>query len=557
MQTNRICPECRRPLADDAPQGLCPQCLVKAGLGSGANVGAQTESGQPHFVAPRPEELTGRFPQLEIISFVGQGGMGAVYKARQKQLDRIVALKILPPGIGEDPQFAQRFAREAKALAKLDHPGIVTIHDFGQADGLFFFVMEFVDGVNLRQLLQSRRISPREALAIVPQICDALQYAHDKGIVHRDIKPENILLDRRGRVKVADFGLAKLVGCGNELASESREATPSAALTEAGKIIGTPNYIAPEQMAHPGEVDHRTDIYSLGVVFYEMLTGELPLGKFVAPSQKVLIDVRLDEVVLKALENEPDRRYQRASDVKAEVDTLAATRPQSASNSPDNKPASASEADLQNPKSCNYKGPEVERNIILPIKAVLLMILLLRAGVLLDQAAALELSPQKAGFVFWVYVAINSITAAVLLASRRLPPRLVQCSILITCLVDNCCLAVLTVFTGGWASPLYWLFIGMIVRGAAVESRTSVQLFINLAASAAYLGAGYLDTVIFRLTSPTDQRVIELYATDSSEQWLARFLLLILITVCCWSLRTLLRRSHTRSDRRLNGAFGH
>ena len=138
--------------------------------------------------------------------------MGAVYKARQKELDRIVALKILPPGIGDDAAFAGRFAREAKALAKLNHPGIVTLYEFGQTNGLFFFLMEFVDGVNLRQLLHAGRIAPREALAIVPQICDALQYAHDQGIVHRDIKPENILLDRRGRVKVADFGLAKIVG---------------------------------------------------------------------------------------------------------------------------------------------------------------------------------------------------------------------------------------------------------------------------------------------------------------------------------------------------------
>ena len=138
--------------------------------------------------------------------------MGAVYKARQRELDRVVALKILPPGIGQDPAFAERFTREAKALAKLNHPGIVTLYEFGKADGLFFFLMEFVDGVTLRQLLEGERISAREALAIVPQICDALQYAHDQGIVHRDIKPENILLDRQGRVKVADFGLAKLVG---------------------------------------------------------------------------------------------------------------------------------------------------------------------------------------------------------------------------------------------------------------------------------------------------------------------------------------------------------
>ncbi len=151
------------------------------------------------------------FPQFEILELIGKGGMGAVYKVRQKELDRIVALKILPPAIGQAPEFANRFAREAKALAKLNHPGIVTLHEFGQQDGLYFILMEFVDGVNLAQLMKTGRISPREALAIVPQICDALQFAHDHGIVHRDIKPENILLDRLGRVKVADFGIAKVV----------------------------------------------------------------------------------------------------------------------------------------------------------------------------------------------------------------------------------------------------------------------------------------------------------------------------------------------------------
>ncbi len=167
------------------------------------------------FVPPKPEELASHFPQLEILELLGRGGMGAVYKARQKQLDRLVALKILPPGVSHDPAFAERFAREAKALAKLNHPNIVTSTNSGRRDGLFLlFLMEFVDGVNLRQLLNAGRIAPREALAIVPQICDALQYAHDQGIVHRDIKPENILLDRRGRVKMADFGLAKIVAGG-------------------------------------------------------------------------------------------------------------------------------------------------------------------------------------------------------------------------------------------------------------------------------------------------------------------------------------------------------
>jgi uncharacterized protein (TIGR03067 family) len=176
--------------------------------------------------------------------------------------------------------------------------------------------MEFVDGVNLRHLLQERRLKPGEALQIVPQICEALQYAHEQGVVHRDIKPENILVDKQGHVKIADFGLAKLLG---PKAADS-------ALTGSQQIMGTPHYMAPEQMERPLAVDHRADIYSLGVVFYEMLTGELPLGQFAPPSQKVQVGVRLDEVVLRALAREPERRYQHASDVKAEVESIASER---------------------------------------------------------------------------------------------------------------------------------------------------------------------------------------------------------------------------------------
>jgi predicted Ser/Thr protein kinase len=297
----RQCPGCGVSVPADAPKGLCPQCLLKGAFGTGPYAGP---------TAPTVEELETHFPQLEIIELIGQGGMGAVYKARQPALDRLVAVKVLPREAGADPTFAERFSREARALARLSHSHIVAVHDVGRAGDYYYFVMEYVDGANLREVLRDGKLTPEQALRIVPQICDALQYAHEEGVVHRDIKPENILLDRKGRVKIADFGLAKLLG----------RDTGDFTLTGSRQVMGTLYYMAPEQVERPLEVDHRADIYSLGVVFYEMLTGQLPVGRFPMPSQKAGTDAFLDEVVLHALEREPDRRYQHASDVKTDVE---------------------------------------------------------------------------------------------------------------------------------------------------------------------------------------------------------------------------------------------
>jgi hypothetical protein len=239
-------------------------------------------------------------------------------------LDRLVALKILSSGSRGGAAFAERFSREARALARLTHPNIVSVYESGQAGELLYFVMEYVDGLNLRQLQRAQPLSPREALRIIPQLCDALQYAHDQGVVHRDIKPENVLIDRKGCLKIADFGLAKIFSP-DVVASH---------LTLADERMGTPHYMAPEQVECPSAVDHRADIYSMGVVFYELLTGELPLGKFEAPSRRVEIDVRLDDIVLRTLEKAPERRYQQAGLVKEEVETVvarSAARPDSRS----------------------------------------------------------------------------------------------------------------------------------------------------------------------------------------------------------------------------------
>jgi tRNA A-37 threonylcarbamoyl transferase component Bud32 len=266
---------------------------------------------------PSLEEIREAFPQFEILELIGSGGMGAVFKVRQPKLDRLVALKVLPKSLAGDERFTERFTREARALAKLNHPNIVAVHDFGESEigGFHFLLMEFVDGANLREAMRAGRFTPQQAFEVVPEICAALQYAHDEGVLHRDIKPENLLLDTKGRVKIVDFGIAKLVG-----------AEVEAPLT-GSYAPGTPQYMAPEQIEHPADVDHRADIYSLGVVFYEMLTGELPIGRFAAPSEKAQVGGQVDDIVFRTLEKEPARRQQSAAEVKTQVEGIDESQP--------------------------------------------------------------------------------------------------------------------------------------------------------------------------------------------------------------------------------------
>ena len=296
METMKQCSTCGTAFSGK----VCPKCM------------ADFVQKPTHVIGPEedgPLRPGQKFHGLEVIELLGKGGMGVVYKARQPALNRFVALKLLPQNLAQDPDFQARFQREAQALATLSHPNIVSVYDFGAEGNLFFFVMEFVDGINLRQSLREKRLPPEEAFRIVPQLCDALQYAHGEGVVHRDIKPENILIDKKGRIKIADFGLAKLSGQGPGAAS----------LTGTDVVMGTPRYMAPEQFESSKTVDHRADIYSMGVVFYEMLTGEVPMGRFDPPSKKVEVDIRIDKVVLKALEREPERRYQSAIQVRADI----------------------------------------------------------------------------------------------------------------------------------------------------------------------------------------------------------------------------------------------
>ena len=308
---SHTCPQCQSPIAADAPGGLCPACVL---LGvAGPTNPSQTIAAS----APTIEEIAAAFPELEILEMIGQGGMGIVFKARQPRLDRFVALKILPPALAAQPGFAERFTREARVLARLAHPHIVAIYDFGESAGFFYLIMEFVNGVNLRAAMRAG-VKPEQALLLVPQICEALQFAHDHGVLHRDIKPENILLDTTGTPKLADFGIAKLTGDGTDASHATHASHPG--LTQTGATLGTAAYMAPEQIEKPATVDHRADIYSLGVVLYELLTGELPLGRFAAPSEKSDVNSGVDEVVLRALEKERERRQQSATAMKTEVE---------------------------------------------------------------------------------------------------------------------------------------------------------------------------------------------------------------------------------------------
>ena len=334
-ENTRSCPTCATAIPASFPEGFCPKCMLASVTPAAA---MEVAEGDKTIAVPAPtpsqmlrpggvpsvDMLRRIFPDLEILDVLGAGGMGAVYKARQPRLNRLVALKIMVAAPGHEGDFALRFEREAQVLARLSHPHIVILYDFGElspertgADPLFYFLMEYVDGTDLGQLIKSKELKPAQALAIVPQICEALQYAHDQGITHRDIKPANILIDKRGTVKIADFGLAKMI-------SGTDEALMTG-LTQTGTAMGTPHYMAPEQWDHPELVDHRADIYALGVVFYEMLTGERPAGVFEPPSKKTKppVDKKLDVVVMRAMDKNPDRRYQQAGQIGDDVTRIS------------------------------------------------------------------------------------------------------------------------------------------------------------------------------------------------------------------------------------------
>lgn len=235
--------------------------------------------------------------------------MGEVYQARQTALERLVAIKLLPIEISSKHDFAASFRREAQAMARLNHPNIVSVYDFGQTtDGRLYCIMEYVQGSNLFEIIHKVGLDLEQTLSVIEQICAALGYAHGKGVVHRDIKPGNVLVDTESNVKVADFGLARLMD----------SSADNAGATTTDFVFGTPDYMAPEQRRDM-DVDHRADIYSLGIMTYEMLCGEVPRGAFQLPSQRTGCDGRIDQIVLKAMQQSPDLRYQSTAEIEADI----------------------------------------------------------------------------------------------------------------------------------------------------------------------------------------------------------------------------------------------
>ncbi len=305
-------------MPDDSPTDLTitEPSLAELGRALFTEAGVSARLPGHSWLPPAPEELQTQLPQFEILDMIGRGGMGAVYLATQSALDRLVAVKILSADLDAlDPGFSERFKNEARVMAKLSHPGIVAIHEFGEtASGLHFIIMEFVEGTNVQQMITaSRRLRTEHALAITAHVCDALHYAHERGIIHRDIKPANIIVGYDGSVKVADFGLAKVGVPG----VETRQ------LTRSGTTLGTPHYIAPEALVPGAPADRRADIYAAGVMLYHMLTGKLPQGLFELPSIQVPgLDPRLDAIIARAMREDRDLRYPTAADMRADLDGI-------------------------------------------------------------------------------------------------------------------------------------------------------------------------------------------------------------------------------------------
>ena len=262
-------------------------------------------------------QIGGEIGPYRIVERTGSGGMATVYRAQQSRLERDVAIKVLHPAFSAEPNFLARFEREARIVARLDHPHIIPVYDYDHLDGHYFLVLKYVDGVTLRDILQGDRLPPDHVLGLMRPIAEALDYAHEQGVLHRDIKPSNILIDRRGIPYLTDFGLARMIRPGESTISVET-------------MLGTPHYIAPEQAVGNTDLDARTDVYSLGIVLYEMLTGRVPFSGDSSfsvvhdhiytppPSPREFnpdLSPGVEAVLLKALAKDPTDRYATASDM--------------------------------------------------------------------------------------------------------------------------------------------------------------------------------------------------------------------------------------------------
>jgi serine/threonine protein kinase len=307
---------------------LCPKCL--AGF-------AQNPLDDDPVLSPG-ETIAG----CEVLELLGQGAMGVVFKVRDPLDGRFYAIKVLAPEVADDPWVRKRLAREGRALLSLSHPNIVRVHSMGvdlvaamlqqakpwermqvqrygaERGEAFSIRMEFVDGMSLRREMAAGPTAPRAAVDTMLQVCDGLQFAHERGIIHRDIKPENLLLDRAGTVKIADFGLAKIqpppAAGAPARAAESTARRERALSTAPSDFLGTPPYMAPEQVGNPRDVDARADLFSAGVVFFEMLAGRRPPGP--------AIGAPLDRIVAKMLEPDRRNRYETAALVRGDLEKV-------------------------------------------------------------------------------------------------------------------------------------------------------------------------------------------------------------------------------------------
>lgn len=311
-QAKFICPHCQDSfaLSSDSTHSIafCPHCSRELFIAELETKVGSTSHGQVESTIPALQNI-GR--DYEILDLLGRGGMGAVYKARQNSLNREVAIKILPPSLSEESHFVQRFQRESDTMAALDHPGIVKVLDRGQVGDLYYFVMEYIEGRTLQEILKEEKLPWRRSCEILINILDGLEYAHDKGVVHRDIKPGNILMGKDQSLKISDFGLARLLA-GSTVAGQQTITD----LTATEMVLGTLRYMAPEQRASSKGVDHRVDLFALGVMAYEMFTSKEPSGRFALPSQvNPDLPIGLDWFIEKALQPDPEDRFSSASEM--------------------------------------------------------------------------------------------------------------------------------------------------------------------------------------------------------------------------------------------------